>query len=65
VPNVTMNGGNLILVTSRPLIVPHSNATRAPTIKAIGPGQPLSETSFAMTSEDSTITAPIDRSIPR
>ena len=64
VPRVTMKGGSLIRVTSRPFSAPASTATARPMISATGPGIPLSATSFAITRDDSTMTAPMDRSIP-
>ena len=64
VPSVTMNGGSLTRVTSRPLSIPHASPTVKPRSNASKPGTPASAESFAMTIDESTMMAPTDRSIP-
>jgi len=64
VPSVTMNGGRLILVTSRPLIQPAMRPKTTPMTSARNPGTPLFAASDAMIIVDRIAIAPTDRSIP-
>src|SRR4051794_3768525 len=59
-----MNGGSLSLVTSTPLSSPVSRPTAKPINRAMKPGTPWSWLSLTITSDDSTIAAPIERSMP-
>ncbi len=51
VPSVTMNGGSLSRVTSRPLIAPIARPHRKPTISARPPGSPAFVVRLAMMTE--------------
>src|SRR3954470_9722922 len=64
VPRVTMNGGRFSRVTSVPLSSPVSSPTARPISRAISPGTPWSWLSLTITSDDSTIAIPMDRSMP-
>ena len=64
VPSVTMNGGSLSRVTSRPLIAPIARPHRKPTISARAPGSPAFVARLAMRIEEKTAIAPADRSMP-
>ena len=64
VPNVTMNAGSLMALTSRPLTTPNSIVTPTPHAIANGAGTPLSAASFVITTPPSAMTAPQDKSTP-
>ena len=64
VASVTMNGGSLSRVTSRPLIDPIARPHRKPTISARPPGSPAFVARLAMMTEVKTVIAPVDRSMP-
>ncbi|MNS98731.1 hypothetical protein D3C72_1331060 [compost metagenome] len=64
VPSVTMNGGSLMRVTSRPLSRPNSVVTPMPHRMATGTGMPSSVANFVMMIPPSAITMPHDRSMP-
>jgi hypothetical protein len=64
VPSVTMKGGSLTLVTSRPLIRPNSVVTPMPHSMASAGGRPSSVANLVITMPPSAITMPQDRSMP-
>jgi hypothetical protein len=64
VPRVTMKGGSLILVTSRPLSRPKPMVTAMPQAMASRGGRPWSTANLLMTMEPSAMTMPHDRSMP-
>ena len=64
VPSVTMNGGSLMRVTSRPLSSPNSAVTAMPHRMASGAGRPRSAANLVITMLPSAITMPHDRSMP-
>ena len=64
VPSVTMNGGSLKYATRAPLIAPHSAPTARPRRKATGTGTPTCTASLPITTDDRTMIAPTDRSMP-
>ena len=64
VPSVTMKGGSLIRVTSRPLTRPNSAVTPMPHRIASGAGSPSSTASLVITMPPSAMTMPHDRSMP-
>ena len=63
-PSVTMNGGSLIRVISRPLNAPARPPTTMPMIKDAHPGTPWSNAVLAITIDENTMIAPQERSIP-
>src|SRR5215813_9677325 len=63
-PSVTMNGGNLSRVTSSPLIDPQTTPTTNPAMKAIGSGSPNWIANLPITTEERTMIAPTERSMP-
>ena len=64
VPSVTMNGGRRRRVTRTPLIRPQARPVSRPSRKAIGTGTPATTASLPITTEDRTMIAPTDRSMP-
>ena len=65
VPSVTMNGGSLSRVTSRPLMAPIAVPTAEAEQQREQPRQPGSWPSLAITiDEERTVIAPTDRSMP-
>ena len=64
VPSVTMKGGSLMRVTSRPLTRPNSAVTPMPQAIASGAGSPSSAANLVITMPPSAITMPQDRSMP-
>src|SRR4051812_14903814 len=64
VPSVTMNGGSLIRVTSRPLMRPNAVVAPMPQPIAMGTGTPCPTASVVMTIPPSAMTAPQERSTP-
>ncbi len=64
VPSVTMNGGRLTRVTSKPLSSPAPTARATPMRIARNPGTPFSAARVAMTIIARMATAPTDRSMP-
>ena len=64
VPKVTMKGGNLSRVTSRPLTRPKNVPRAMPRIRARKPGTPLLAARFAMNIMAKMQIAPTDKSIP-
>ncbi len=59
-----MNGGSRSRVTSMPLNRPAAMPTRRPRSRASGAGTPFWEAVWAISIDESTITAPTDRSMP-
>ena len=64
VARVTMNGGSLIRVTSRPLIAPIAVPRTRPMIRAMTPGTPSFVAMLAMRIDENTAIAPAERSMP-
>ncbi len=64
VPSVTMKGGSRNRVTMTPLTTPHAAPAARPDRRASAGGQPESTPSRPITTDDSTMIAPTDRSIP-
>ena len=64
VARVTMNGGSLIRVTSKPLIAPIAVPRIRPMMIARTPGTPSFAAMFAMRMDVNTVMAPAERSMP-
>src|SRR6185503_12580679 len=64
VPSVTMKGGSLMRVTSRPLAKPNSVVTAIPASTASGGATPRSVANLVITMPPSAITMPHDKSMP-
>ena len=59
-----MNGGNRTFVTRNPLSRPAKAPVTKPSRSAIGPGTPKDDSGLRHQNDDSTITAPTERSMP-
>ena len=64
VPSVTMKGGSLTSATSTPLMKPQTMPVRNPSAKATSGGQPQMTARRPITTEDSTMMTPTERSMP-
>ena len=64
VPSVTMNGGKRNRATKNPLTAPAAVPAAKPTMTASGPGNPASTAVLPITTDDKTIIAPTDKSMP-